>query len=192
MKLTPPAPIGKDERKARIEKLCAEMDKEGIGAVLIGPTASLRYFTGVTWHPSERFTGALIFANEKARLSTSAPASSATRSRQSSAIEGDIRTGQEEESPYALDRTIVSATRATLAVDESVALFIWLKLRGCSMKCAAQWRRRAHQSPAAAEDQGRAGAAAICQGHHARGAAPRVEEPARRRPRQRSRSLHRP
>ena len=41
MKLTPPARISeKTERKARVEKLCVEMDKEGIGAVLIGPTAS--------------------------------------------------------------------------------------------------------------------------------------------------------
>ena len=63
MPLIAPPKIGKDERRARIETLCAEMDKDGIGAVLIGPTASLRYFTGVNWHPSERFTGALIRAD---------------------------------------------------------------------------------------------------------------------------------
>ncbi|HUJ03456.1 MAG TPA: aminopeptidase P family N-terminal domain-containing protein, partial [Rhizomicrobium sp.] len=63
MKLTAPPKIGQAERKTRIEKLCAAMDTAGIAAALIGPTASLKYFTGMSWHPSERFTGALIHAN---------------------------------------------------------------------------------------------------------------------------------
>ena len=75
----PPPAIGKDERRARIARLCAEMETENIGAVLIGPTSSLRYFTGVAWHPSERFTGALIRAGRHA-WNTSRRASSATRS----------------------------------------------------------------------------------------------------------------
>lgn len=127
MKLTPPTHIGKDERKTRIEKLCAEMDKDGIGAVLIGPTASLRYFTGVNWHASERFTGALVRADGTVEYIT--PAFERDKVGAVIGIEGDIFTWQEEESPYRLiaDRL---GNKARMAVDESVALFTWLGLRG--------------------------------------------------------------
>ena len=127
MKLSPPPHIGKDERKARIEKLCAEMDRDGIGAVLIGPTASLRYFTGVNWHPSERFTGALIRADGTVEYIT--PAFEHDKVAAVIGVEGDIFTWQEEKSPYRLiaDRLGI---KARMAVDESVALFTWLGLRG--------------------------------------------------------------
>jgi Xaa-Pro dipeptidase len=127
MKLTAPPHIGKDERKARIDKLCGEMDKDGIGAVLIGPTPSLRYFTGVNWHPSERFTGALIRADGRVEYIT--PAFERDKVGAVIGIEGDIFTWQEEESPYRLiaDRL---GNKARMAVDESVALFTWLGLRG--------------------------------------------------------------
>src|SRR5665213_2169410 len=127
MKHVSPPHIGKAERHARIEKLCAEMDKDGIGAVLIGPTASLRYFTGVNWHPSERFTGALIRAGRTAAYIT--PAFERDKVGAVIGIEGDIFTWQEEESPYRLiaDRL---GNKARMAVDESVALFTWLGLRG--------------------------------------------------------------
>ncbi len=127
MKLIAPPHIGKDERRARIEKLCVEMDKDGIGAVLIGPTASLRYFTGVSWHPSERFTGALIRAEGTVEYIT--PAFERDKVAAVIGIEGDIFTWQEEESPYRLiaDRL---GNKARMAVDESVALFTWLGLRG--------------------------------------------------------------
>ena len=127
MNLKQPPHIGQNERRARIEKLCAAMDEEGIGAVLIGPTASLRYFTGVNWHPSERFTGALIRADGTVEYIT--PAFERDKVGAVIGIEGDIFTWQEEESPYRLiaDRL---GNKARMAVDESVALFTWLGLRG--------------------------------------------------------------
>ena len=150
MTLTAPPNIGKDERRARIEKLCAEMDKEGIGAVLIGPTASLRYFTGVNWHPSERFTGALIRADGTVEYIT--PGFERDKVAAVIGIEGDIFTWQEEESPYRLiaDRL---GNKARMAVDESVALFTWLGLRGVLDDARLLGRRRDYQSPAAAQDE---------------------------------------
>jgi Xaa-Pro dipeptidase len=127
MTLTVPPKIGKDERRARIEKLCTEMDKEGIGAVLIGPTASLRYFTGVNWHPSERFTGALIRADGTVEYIT--PGFERDKVAAVIGIEGDICTWQEEESPYRLIADKLG-NKARMAVDESVALFTWFGLRG--------------------------------------------------------------
>jgi Xaa-Pro dipeptidase len=127
MKLDAPPRIGKVERRTRIDRLCAEMDRDGIGAVLIGPTASLRYFTGVAWHPSERFTGALIRADGTVEYIT--PGFERDKVAAVIGIEGNIFTWQEEESPYRLvaDRL---GNKARMAVDESVALFTWLGLRG--------------------------------------------------------------
>jgi Xaa-Pro dipeptidase len=121
-----PPKIGTDERRARIGKLCAEMDKDGVGAVLIGPTASLRYFTGVAWHPSERFTGALIRAD--GTVEYIAPGFERDKVAAVIGIEGDIFTWEEEESPYRLIADRLGNT-ARMAVDESVALFTWLGLR---------------------------------------------------------------
>src|SRR3569832_1030208 len=106
------------------------MDKDGIGAVLIGPTASLRYFTGVNWHPSERFTGALIRADGTVEYIT--PGFERDKVAAVIGIQGDIFTWQEEDSPYRLiaDRL---GNKARMAVDESVALFTWLGLRGVLM-----------------------------------------------------------
>jgi Xaa-Pro dipeptidase len=122
-----PAHIGLEERRARIRGLCALMDESGIGAVLIGPTASLRYFTGMAWHPSERFTGALIHANGRVEYVT--PAFERDKVAAIIGVDGDIFTWQEEECPYRLiaDRL---GNKSRMAVDESVALFTWLGLRG--------------------------------------------------------------
>ena len=124
--LRPPS-IGPEERRARIARLCAEMEKEDLGAVLLGPTASLRYFTGVAWHPSERFTGALVRRDGTVEYIT--PTFERDKVSQIVAVPGDILTWQEEESPYRLiaDRL---GNAARLAVDESVALFTWFGLCG--------------------------------------------------------------
>ena len=126
MKLTAPPKIGQAERKTRIEKLCAAMDTAGIAAALIGPTASLKYFTGMAWHPSERFTGALIHAN--GRIDVITPGFEMDKVAQILGVPGQISVWQEEESPYALIRD--KLPKGTLAVDEQVALFTWFGLRG--------------------------------------------------------------
>ncbi|HVZ91849.1 MAG TPA: Xaa-Pro peptidase family protein [Rhizomicrobium sp.] len=123
----PPPPIGKDERRRRIANLCVEMENANIGAVLVGPTASLRYFTGVNWHPSERFTGALIYSDGRVEYVT--PAFERDKVAQVIGVDGDIFTWQEEESPYRLIASRLGNT-ARMAVDESVALFTWLGLNG--------------------------------------------------------------
>ena len=126
MKRTAPAPIGPVERKTRIEKLCAAMDAAGVAATLIGPTASLKYFTGMSWHPSERFTGALIHKNGTVEYIT--PGFEKDKVAQIIGIPGDIHVWQEEESPYALIKSRLP--NGVLAVDEQVALFTWLGFRG--------------------------------------------------------------
>lgn len=131
MTFNPPAAerISAAERAERVKALSTALDAAGLAALLIGPTASLRYFTGLDWSPSERLTGALIHADgrieyvcprfelDKIAAVTSAP----------NALSGDIVTWEEEESPYALvaDRLTPGAR---LAVDDQAAAFVWLGL----------------------------------------------------------------
>jgi len=120
-----PAPIGVTERRQRIAALGASMQDGGLSAVLIGPTSSLKYFTGMSWHPSERFTGALIHANGTVEYIT--PGFEREKVQEIIGVPGEIFTWEEDESPYRLiaDRL----TRGRLGVDDQVALFTYLGLR---------------------------------------------------------------
>jgi Xaa-Pro dipeptidase len=122
MKLVAPPRITAKERKTRLESLCALMPESGLSAVLLGPTASLRYFTGVAWHPSERFTGALVFAD--GRIEYVCPRFELDKASSLVGIPGEILTWQAEESPYALiaDR---AGKHATIGIDNQVALFTY-------------------------------------------------------------------
>lgn len=123
------APITVDERRARIRTLAAGLKEAGLAALLLGPTTSLRYYTGLDWHPSERLTGALIHADGRVeyicpRFERDKVAGLTTAS---DGIAGDILTWEEEESPYALAAARLS-DGGVLAVDDQAATFIWLGL----------------------------------------------------------------
>jgi Xaa-Pro aminopeptidase len=53
-------PVSRDEYLLRIEKARKLMAKNGIGALLIEPGASMVYFTGVHWWRSERLTAIVL------------------------------------------------------------------------------------------------------------------------------------
>lgn len=120
-----PPVIGQTERRQRVTALTALMQDAGLSAVLIGPTSSLRYFTGVSWHPSERFTGALIHATGIVEYIT--PGFERDKVAGIIGLPGDIHTWEEDESPYRLiaDRL----PRGRLGIDDQIALFTYLGLR---------------------------------------------------------------
>jgi len=123
------APITADERRCRIQTMAARLRAEGLSALLLGPTASLRYFTGLDWYPSERLTGALIHAD--GRLEYVCPRFELDKigglTSASNAVAGELLTWEEEESPYALAATRVPSG-GKLAIDDQAAAFIWLGL----------------------------------------------------------------
>jgi len=123
MPARPPA-IGRAERERRLSALRAAMDEARLDAVLIGPTASLRYFTGMSWHASERFTGAIVHA--KGGVDYICPGFERDKVGQIVGVPGDIYTWEEEESPYKL---IADRVSGRLAVDDQVQLFVYLGLR---------------------------------------------------------------
>ncbi|MBX5187650.1 aminopeptidase P family protein [Rhizobium sp. NZLR3b] len=52
--------ITDEERQSRLSRLRQVIEVHGLAGMLLGPTESLRYFTGLVRHPSERFLGALV------------------------------------------------------------------------------------------------------------------------------------
>lgn len=122
-------PISAEERRNRIEALAARLQAEGLAALLLGSTNSLRYFTGLDWHPSERLTGALIHAD--GRVEYVCPRFELDKvgglTSAETAVPGEILTWEEEESPYALVAGRLPAG-GRLALDEQVSAFVWLGL----------------------------------------------------------------
>jgi len=119
-----PAQIGIGERQRRVDALRLRMDKAGAGAVLLGATSGLRYFTGVDWRPSERFLGALVTAT---RVDYIAPRFELSKVEGLVTLPGDIKTFEEEESPWRLIAGMVPNDK--LALDPDLPLFMYRALR---------------------------------------------------------------
>ncbi|WP_313004824.1 Xaa-Pro peptidase family protein [Brevundimonas sp.] len=122
-------PISLNERRSRIEALAGLLEAQGLEAMLLGSTTSLRYFTGLDWHPSERLLGALIHAD--GRVEYVCPRFELDKvmglTMADGAVPGKILTWQEDENPYALVGGRLSSG-GRLAVDELVGAFVWLGL----------------------------------------------------------------
>jgi Xaa-Pro dipeptidase len=122
-KLTAPPCIGSAERRARIAALAESMEKDGLAAVLLGPTTSLRYFTGISWHPSERFTGALVHAD--GRLEYICPRFERDKVGGLITLPGEVLTWEEDESPAKL---IAGRAAGQIGLDDQMALFFYRAL----------------------------------------------------------------
>ena len=118
---TRPASITDAERQERLQRLREKMEVGGVAAVLLGSTESLRYFTGLIWHQSERLLGALVTPNT---LTYIVPAFERSRVETLPHLEGDIATWDEEESPAALVGSLVGP-RGRIALDDALPLFVY-------------------------------------------------------------------
>jgi Xaa-Pro dipeptidase len=122
---TLPLAIGPSERLARLAKARGLMQREGIGAILIEPGASLDYFTGVRWSRSERLTAALIPAVGEPLIVT--PFFERPSVAESLGVPAEIRTWNEDEEPLATvadwlrERRL---TRAPIGIEETNRFFI--------------------------------------------------------------------
>lgn len=120
-----PPSISEGERRERLARLRAGLAERGIGALLLGPTESLRYFIGLVWHASERFCGALVTASDLVFI---APGFEKTRVEAMPHLPGDIRVWEEEESSAALIASLVPAG-SKLALDDGMPLYFYNALR---------------------------------------------------------------
>lgn len=109
-------PIGAAERQARLERARTLAEASGADGLLVNVGASLRYFTGVPWGPSERLVAILLPSSGSPVLLC--PAFELGTLEADLAIDADIRLWEEDEDPIALLADTLAATGVTrLAVD---------------------------------------------------------------------------
>jgi Xaa-Pro dipeptidase len=92
-------PIADDERRARIAKAQRLLTEQGLGAILLEPGTSMRYFTGVGWSLSERIFALVLPA--RGDPGWICPAFEEARARELIRFGHDVRTWEEDESPFA-------------------------------------------------------------------------------------------
>jgi Xaa-Pro dipeptidase len=124
-------PITSDERRARIEKARRLMSREKIDALVLTGGTSLVYFTNIRWGGGERLFACVVPA--KGDPFFVCPAFEEARAREQIALgpfaggRADVRTWNEDESPYALvaqglkDRGIATGR---VGMEEN-AKFVW-------------------------------------------------------------------
>src|SRR5690242_13067562 len=119
------APIADDERRARIAKAQRLMREQKIGAIVIEPSSSLLYYTGVRWNPSERTFALVLPANGE--VGWVCPAFEEARARELIRFGTDVRVWQEDESPFRLIAGLLrerGAAGGRIGVEEEVRFFI--------------------------------------------------------------------
>jgi Xaa-Pro dipeptidase len=125
--LGPPVmPITDEERRARIEKARRLMTENGISAMFLEGGTSMFYYTGVRWGNSERTFGVVIPA--KGELAWVTPAFEEQRARELIKFSNDVRTWQEDESPYRVIAQIIrdrGAASGKIGMEERVRFFVF-------------------------------------------------------------------
>lgn len=114
--LMQPEEIPSSEFHKRIDRACSLMKKNGIDALYLNAGTNLYYFTGTSWHPSERLVGAVIFSDGS--LFYPVPEFEIGTFSEYIDQKGEILSWQEHESP--VDKIVeLFAHNASLAVDDS-------------------------------------------------------------------------
>jgi Xaa-Pro dipeptidase len=117
--------ISAQERMGRVARVQALMTQQKIGALLVESGSSLEYFTGISWHRSERTTAAIIPAKGAVLVVT--PAFEEPSVRETLQVGGDVRIWNEPENPF---EKIVEGLRdrgvaaGVIAVEPTVRFFI--------------------------------------------------------------------
>jgi len=118
-------PISRDERLARIAKAQQLMAAERLDAVFMEGTATCFYYTGTRWGQSERTFGVVIPASGE--LAWVCPKFEEERALELITFGTEVRTWEEDESPYALIAGIVTdrgARFGRIGMEERVRFFI--------------------------------------------------------------------
>ncbi|HKR13245.1 MAG TPA: Xaa-Pro peptidase family protein [Pyrinomonadaceae bacterium] len=123
-------PITLEERKGRIEKAQRLMRDNRIDAIYLEGGSSLFYFTGMRWGLSERMFAAVIPA--RGELAWICPKFEEERARELIKIGTDIRTWEEDESPYKRVAEIFrdrGVRGGTVGMEENVRFFLFDGIR---------------------------------------------------------------
>src|SRR5712692_6668614 len=123
-------PISDDHRDARIAKAQRLMGEQKIDAIYIEPGSSMFYFTGVRWGTSERMFAAVI--PQRGELAWVCPKFEEERARELNRFGNDVRTWEEDASPY---RRVAEIFRdrgirlGRIGIEERVRFFLFDGIR---------------------------------------------------------------
>ena len=120
------ADITNDERYERREKARALMRQNNIDAVLLPSGTSLRYFTGLNWHPSERLVGVIMPAHDDEIIFISPAFEKATIETQIG-TDSEIQVWEEHENPSEVAKNILdrfSPAGGNIGIEEQTPYFI--------------------------------------------------------------------
>ncbi len=119
-------PISDDERKARIAKAQRLMAENKIAAIYLEPGSSMFYYTGMRWGTSERTFALVIPA--RGDIAWVCPAFEQQRARELIKFGNDVRTWEEDESPYQRIAQIFrdrGLRKGRIGVEERLRFFIF-------------------------------------------------------------------
>ncbi|SDD94625.1 Xaa-Pro dipeptidase [Pricia antarctica] len=120
------APISVDEIQSRIRKAQQLMQDQKIGALLLDAGTSLKYFTGLSWWPSERPMVTIIPANGE--ISYVCPAFEEPRVKEIMKVGSKIYSWEEDENPYAqvvLALKDAGVSAGKVGIEERTRFFIF-------------------------------------------------------------------
>lgn len=123
-------PISVDERLGRIEKARRLMKTNRIDAIYVEPGASMFYFTGMRWGTSERMFAMVIPA--RGEIAWVCPKFEEERARELIRMGTDVRTWEEDESPYQRVAEILrdrGVRTGTIGIEERVRFFLFDGIR---------------------------------------------------------------
>ena len=123
-------PISDDERKARISKARRLMGEQKIDAIYIEPGSSMFYFTGMRWSTSERMFALVI--PQRGELAWVCPKFEEERARELIKFDSDVRTWEEDESPYLRVAQIIrdrGIRTGRIGIEERVRFFLFDGIR---------------------------------------------------------------
>jgi len=123
-------PITTEERNGRIEKAQKLMHDHRIDAIYIEPGSSMFYYTGMRWGTSERMFAMVIPA--RGEIAWVCPKFEEERARELITMGKDIRTWEEDESPYQRVAEILKdrgVRTGTVGIEERVRFFLYDGIR---------------------------------------------------------------
>jgi Xaa-Pro dipeptidase len=119
-------PISDDERKARIEKARTLMAQHKIDALYLEPGSTMSYFTGTRWGTSERLFAMILPA--KGDIAWVCPKFEEQRAKEVTKFSDDIRTWEEDASPYKVVAGILrdrGAASGKIGIEERLRFFLY-------------------------------------------------------------------
>lgn len=126
-------PISVEERKSRVAKAQKLMAEKNIQAIILDAGINMNYYTGISWHPSERSMLAIIPA--KGEIHFICPAFEEDRFQEMAAAGTKVRTWEEDENPFALTTSVLTnlgIQQGQIGIDEFCRFFIFDGLRKTS------------------------------------------------------------